>query len=305
MRKGQKFTPTKIRNWRKLGRGTGFLSAYEPWHQVTRGDPSSRGRSQLAQWAHTSRSHHFLSDGESDVFAFITMLPNIEDVREQVPLSLHEHAPELAAYSILYSQEPMPGTLACAKQLNIRHPKVRKNSDVESWVMTTDFLVTFKIAHGKYELLAISVKPDSDLNSPRVRQLLQLEKAYWNAQGIEWLLISPSLYQKNVRLTVRMALPWGLPKQAQDAVPLAHVVSCANQASEFQGKALTECLYLICSALQVSLEYAQRTFWQAVWKGLLRLDLARSSWPSDPIIILDPDRFREQNPIAARRSICI
>ena len=257
------------------------------------------------QWAQTSRSHHFLSDGESDVFGFITMLANIADVREQVPLSLQDHPLDLAAYSARHMNESAGGTLALADRLKIPHPMLRAGDEVEPWVMTTDFLVTLQASPGEYELLAISVKLDSELEIPRKRQLLRLEQAYWNSQNVQWLLISPSQYDKRVSMTVRMALPWGLPKREEDIIPKSHLDACAGAAASFQGKSLTDCLYLTSKELDVSMDYAQRTFWQAVWKGRLNLSLSRSGWPTDPVRLLDDDSFREQNPVAARRSICI
>lgn len=305
MRRGQRFTTTKLDNWTRQGRGTGTLTDYSPWHQVTRGDPSSRGRSQLLQWSHTGRSHHFLSDGESDVFAFISMLPNIVDVREQVPLNLEEHTAQVAAYSAKHQHQTARGTLACAEMLGFKHPVLRSCGETAPWVMTTDFVVTLEAGAGQYELLAISVKPDNDLVVERKRQLLQLEREYWSSQFVQWLLIAPQVYDRRVSGTLRSALPWGLPKLDTDLVATDHLLFCAANESSFEGMSLTEALRWLSSRLGVSIEPAQRTFWQAVWKGIIKLDLRRTGWPSEPIHLLSEAEFLELNPIAMRRSVCI
>lgn len=82
MRKGQHFTPKRLRKWIEEGRGTGSGEAYQPWHQVTRADPGSRGRSHLIN-SKQGRLHHFLSDLEFIAFSFATMLPGVVDIQER------------------------------------------------------------------------------------------------------------------------------------------------------------------------------------------------------------------------------
>ncbi|MFC0167611.1 TnsA endonuclease N-terminal domain-containing protein [Pseudoduganella danionis] len=91
------------------------------------------------------------------------MLPNIVDVREQVPLNLEEHTAQVAAYSAKHQHQTARGTLACAEMLGFKHPVLRSSGETAPWVMTTDFVVTLEAGAGQYELLAISVKPDNDL----------------------------------------------------------------------------------------------------------------------------------------------
>lgn len=305
MRKGNRFSPTKIANWHKGGRGTGTLSDYKPWHQVTRGDPASSGRSQLLQWVHTQRSHHTLSDIESDVFTFITMLADIVDVREQMSLNLYESVPHLTAYSSYELNKLAPGTLSCAERLGIKHPTIADGKSRSPWIMSTDFAVTLKSTDGNYQLLAVSVKSDTDSLSPRKRSLLSIEKHYWESQDVAWLLITPQSFDKQIGRTVRAALPWGLPKEEKDIVPHSTISFCAEHSAVLEGMSLTAAINWIRDNLGGSIDLAQRTFWQAVWAGQLLLDLRRSAWPSEPLHLLDERRFLEQNPIAVRRSECI
>ena len=305
MRKGKRFTPATIEKWFGSGRGTGTLSNYRPWHQVTRGDPGSRGRSHLALWSKTGRAHHYLSDIEHDVFAFASMLRAVSDIREQFPLSLDEHPVELATYMGQYEHDVSAGTMAIAEEMAIKHPYLTKEGKKTPWILTTDLLLTLEQTPPQFQLLAVSVKSDDDLKIGRKRQLLQIERAYWERQSIEWLLITPSLYDKRVSMTVRRALPWGRPKLSEDVVPSEYIQACVSQASYFDQRSLTACINQLSNSLHVPVEFAQRIFWQSVWEGRLTVDLSRSAWPDEPIRILDENSFYAQNPLAARRSICL
>ena len=76
MRKGNKFTPQVLRKWVEGNkRGEGVLNEYRPWHQVTRSDPPSKGRSHLTFCPKLKRMRHQLSDGEQKILGFSLMLP--------------------------------------------------------------------------------------------------------------------------------------------------------------------------------------------------------------------------------------
>ncbi len=62
MRTEKRFTPKVLERFRREGRGTGTYSDYTPWHRVSRGDPSSKGRSHLIVWM--DRQRELLSDQE-------------------------------------------------------------------------------------------------------------------------------------------------------------------------------------------------------------------------------------------------
>lgn len=46
-----RFTPALLRRWHDKLRGAGTFDAYTAWHQITSGDPSSRGRSTIEFWS--------------------------------------------------------------------------------------------------------------------------------------------------------------------------------------------------------------------------------------------------------------
>ena len=58
----------------------------------------------------------------------------------------------------------------------------------------------------------------------------------------------------------------------------------------------------IADKLRIGTHDAQRVFWQSIWSGALPIDLTWASRVSDPVKILEPDAFWEQNPIVSGRS---
>ena len=201
MRTTKRFTPNLLDRFRALGRGTGTYDDYIPWHRLSRGDPASQGRSHLPMWR--GRQRELLSDQELGGFHFTIMLPTLVDVREQFPLSLESNRHELADYDVRARAGYFPGTKEIAESLATKHPRVNGNGRSAPWVMTTDLLLCLRRPDRQLELLAIAIKSDKDANRKRSKELLLLEKAYWQARGVTWLLITPSLYDKREVLTLR------------------------------------------------------------------------------------------------------
>jgi hypothetical protein len=298
MRKGQRFTPARLVRWHDQGRGTGRGSDYQPWHQVTRDDPGSRGRSHLINWRF-GRLHHLLSDQELVAFGFASMLPGVIDLREQFPLAHDEHAPELAAYQSGGQAQAAPGTLEIAEDLGHRHPWVRKGEDDEAWVMTTDLLLTLTNEMGRRELLAISVKQADDLANKRTLELLRIEREYWRRQDVYWLLLNSTLYRHLVANAIRVGMPWTI---GQPEVSPELLKACAGLASDIHGRSFRQSLELIGKKLNVDTHGAQCVMWQAIWSGQLPINLNRSMRINEALELLSPAAFWQQNPIASRRT---
>lgn len=170
-------------NARKIaqGRCQGVGPRYVPWSLVR--EFASRGQSARIFGRKTGRIHHLFSLLEQQVFFFFEWLTQVTDIREQFVLPLDE-------------------TLALAKRHGIRHPQVRG----EPVPLTTDFLLTIE-RDGQYILLARAVKYLKDLDpatqgSARTRAKLELERLYWEAQGVDWALVTdrdvPSVFVRNV-----------------------------------------------------------------------------------------------------------
>ncbi|WP_168708566.1 TnsA endonuclease N-terminal domain-containing protein [Hydrogenophaga sp. PAMC20947] len=298
MRKGQRFTPARLVRWHDSGRGTGTGADYQPWHQVTRDDPSSRGRSHLLNWRF-GRLHHLLSDLELVAFGFASMLTGVVDLREQFPLARDEHLPELATYQVDSSGHLAPGTLEIADTLGHRHPLVRKGDDQEPWVMSTDFLLTLRNRMGRLELLAISVKSAEDLKNERKLQLLRIEREYWRHQDVFWLLLTPALYAPLVANSIRIGMPWTI---GQPDVREELVSACAAMSNEIRGRTAVQFLDLMGSRLCLDSHAAQCVMWQCIWSGALPVNLSRPLRLGEPLELLSPAEFWRQNPIASRRT---
>jgi hypothetical protein len=289
------FTPDLLDRFRKEGRGQGTYIRYRPWHGVSRGDPSSLGRSHLMTWG--GRQRNLLSDDEWVASLFTPFTPGSDDLREQYPLSLESGCHELGAYDARLGKPGLPGTLEIARQLGFRYPRVNGNGRSAPWVITTDLLFTLVDQAGTRKLLAVACKPQAELDD-RTKQLLAIERAYWVARDVEWLLITPNQYDEAIELTLRNSFPWGLGEPiAEDA---KHAAS--KLARELEGFPLTFVLDRIDEVLGQGIEYAQGAFWQSVWSRALPLDLRRGWRPHLPIEFLSSSDFLAFNPIASRRT---
>lgn len=298
MRKGKRFTPARLSAWAQSGRGTGFGSTYLPWHQVTRGDPGSRGRSHLINWR-LGRLHHLLSDHELLIMGFSAMVPGVVDIREQFPLSLPQHPQELSLVNGEEFGRIAPGTLELAEMLGVRHPRLGAVKNADWWVMSTDLLLTIS-RDNSTQLVAISIKYDNDLASVRTRELLLLEREYWRCQGVPWLLITPSTYSLEVGLTVRHALPWAL---VPDVFPSPVLQRVAELSSRLHGGTLDRAFLSISAAFNCTRSEAQFLLWGTVWAGVLPVDLSMRMNPNAIVRVIPPSEFWALNPVASRRSV--
>lgn len=298
MRTTKRFTPRLLDRYRHLGRGQGIFGDYIPWHRVSRNDPASRGRSHLLQGS--ERQHELLSDHEWVALLFTLMLPNHIDIREQYPLS-HPQAPhELGVYRTDIGSVLYPGTIEIAEALNIKHPRTREGTQSADWVMTTDILIALRKSKEAIELLSIAIKPTEDLDIQRTRDLLMIEKKYWESRRVTWLLITPALYDKKVALNLRMQMPWMLGDQVCEEDRLLAL----NVVRDYPGRSLSFVLQQLAKLL-CDMDRAQRAFWQGVRWGDIPMNLSRGWRPHQPIELLSSATFLEQNPIASRRSAWI
>lgn len=160
------------------GRGQGYLSTYKPFILV--GEFSSSGESIRVKSHITNRVHHFHSGIEFAAFLIFTYSGNVSDLREQYPL-------------------PLIDTITICKQLGIRHPQ--ENSEL--FIVTTDILVDLN--NGKK--LAIAVKPVSKLKNKRTIAKLQIERSYWESQGVDWYIFT----EKEVSSALKQNLQWLKP----------------------------------------------------------------------------------------------
>lgn len=255
------------------------------------------GRSHLQQWR--GRQRELLSDQELVAFLFATMHPDVVDIREQFPLNLQTCRHEVNSYQVGSNSGKFPGTIELAEQLKMKHPIVREHGAVAPWIMTTDLLLTLR-APGGFRLLAISVKPSNVWTGTRTKALLALERQYWTARSVPWLLITPPMYNELVADFLKGYSGWALKDTGSEQL----IAWLCKRADEFDRRDLTSVLQKVeryCG----SLELAQNCFWGAVWTGRLPFDLQRSWRPSSPLRLLPLAKFWELNPVISRRSAWI
>lgn len=302
MRTQKRFTPTLLERFQRDERGSGTYADYIPWHRVSRSDPSSHGRSHLLIWR--ERQRELLSDGEWNSVNFAAMLPNVLDLAEQFPLQQDDAVHELSRWDMRTSLQHYPGTLSIARTLGIQHPKLQSTDEESLWTSTTDLLLLLQKSSNQQALLAVSIKQEStETLSQRARQLLLLEKTYWQLRGVTWLLITPSEYHPAIALTLRRTAAWGLaPRVEKSALEAACKVARAMPQAP-----LSEIVGSLTSLFgeRAFNSYAQEALWQAIWQGLLPVDLRRGWRPHLPFTFVSEAAFWSQNPIAVRRSACL
>jgi len=300
MRTTKRFSPDVLDRFRRQGRGIGTYDSYIPWHRVSRGDPSSRGRSHLPKW--NGRHIELLSDKEFIGFFFTTRLlfaSTKNDLREQFPLSLEENSHELAAYIASYLGNKFPGTLEIADKLDIKHPMTHGNGRSEPWVMTTDLLIMIQEDKKPPSFLAISIKDNQPITK-RAKELLKIEKSYWYERDVPWLFLTPREYHPRVATTLQRTWPWAIEnKVTKDHIKIAHTF-----LHNYQGSSLTFILNKISNQIG-DYTLAQHSLWQSIWSGQSPIDLRRGWRPHLPLQIISQEAFDQLNPILVRRSTWI
>ena len=159
----------RIALFEKEGRGKGSKKDYKPW--LTIQDVPSAGRSTRLLGIHTGRTHHFLSDIERSLFYLLDWEESVADIREQFPLD-------------------RSATTLIAQTCNIQHPRFPGMSS--PMVMTTDFLVDVW-NDGRLVQMAYAVKSGKDLDVPRTREKLEIERIYWETKGVDWSIVTPGV----------------------------------------------------------------------------------------------------------------
>jgi hypothetical protein len=298
MRTTKRFTPEVLSRFARQGRGAGTREHYLPWHRVSRGDPASIGRSHLLKWR--GRLRELLSDGELDQQLFAAMLPDVYDALEQFPLPVDPAPSFLARYGAAPPDTTVDGTARLATRLGIKHPTTHGVESTAPWVMTSDLIIVFESEGKPRSPLALAFKPVGWNQRSRTAELLALEREFWEAQGIPWLLITPDLYERSTALTLRRSAAWALGGPV-DPCTKALAVDVARDLAIHGLSAVLDDLTMRLGHMDL----AQRAFWQAVWRGDFPIDLRRGWRPHVPLRRLDPAEFWNLNPIAARRSAWI
>jgi len=163
------------------GRGQGVLKSYTPFIKV--GDfPSGKGERKRVRGSKIDRVHHTLSSHERNLLYLLEWMDCVIDIREQFPL--------------------LDLDLAClaAEEAGIRYP--RDNKTKFPYVLTTDFRVTVSNEGKEFEI-GLTVKPSSKLQIPRVLELYEIERRYYDYKNTPWFLVTeehiPKLFANNIK----------------------------------------------------------------------------------------------------------
>lgn len=263
-------TQEKIIQFQKEGRGLGEKEFYKPWIQGK--DFRSLGRCHRILGILTGRVHYFFSDIEADFFFILEWNSNVLDIREQFPL-------------------PTIETEQIAAKLGVAHPKCKDGS---SYVMTTDFLITYQDPISrKIKYIARSVKPLSGLSEKRTLQKLQIEQQYWKSQDINWKCVTENSFSrqkaKNIRKVLALYNKFEMDERTE-IIALAlmkRILVSENQQlqnvcdqinienSLEQGEALSLFYYLVANRYIV-VDF-ERKIWTAILvKELIDLDILKN-----------------------------
>lgn len=158
---------SSVENRLKDGRGQGMGTDYKPWLVIQ--DLGSLGRSTRLKGVKIPRQFEFLSDLERNYFYLLEYSDSVVDIREQFPLL------------------PIEETNVIADELGIKRPTDSKTN--EPIVMTTDFLVT-TLKNGQHEHVARTLKYKKDLLDERVLEKFEIERVYWERQGVDWGIVT-------------------------------------------------------------------------------------------------------------------
>ncbi|MCM3181165.1 TnsA endonuclease N-terminal domain-containing protein [Cytobacillus horneckiae] len=235
------WTETKIARYLKDGRGLGELSSYKPW--LTIQDVPSKGRVHRVMGWKTEREHQLLSDMEFNYFCLCDWAEDIIDIREQFPLNREV-------------------TLNIADELGIKHSRDKQTPIV----MTTDFLLT--VREGRSVVFkARTVKLSKDLVDSGIIGKFEIERAYWENQGIEWGIVT-ELEFPDVLLSNLKFLHQGY------AVETNELMLFLSEWKNFEGKVLAN-LKLFDAKYNFEDGTGISLFKYSLFKRILRTDMAK------------------------------
>ena len=153
----------KYKEYLRKGRGQGTGAEYKAWINIQ--DFASHGIVSRVKGHKTGRIHHLMSNNELAYFYLLDWSDEVKDIREQYPLLDLDSAAAIAA------------------RAGIKYPA--DNISGFPYVLTTDFMITTNQG-----LKARTVKMSSELNKERVLEKLEIERRYWEGNGIGWKIVT-------------------------------------------------------------------------------------------------------------------
>lgn len=158
---------------------------------------SSKGRATRIMGIKSGRIHHLQSDNQYRAFLYFEWSDRVIDIRESYPL-----------IDIMETIDTKD---------DLRFDKFSDKEKQKQFVITTNFLLTIDNGGGDIAYVARTIKNTTELSRAITGERLEIERRYWQAKGIEWMIITEKEldrhYVKNIEF-VREAI---LPSQYQEA----------------------------------------------------------------------------------------
>lgn len=247
-----------------LGQGTG--SKYQPWIRV--GDFSNLGESYRIWCFKTGRIHHYLSGGEYRNHLVSETLQEVTDIREQYPIL------------------PISETLDLAEQLRIAHPSFGGQFKT----LTIDSLLTVDDGRALHHF-ARSIKQNSDLANPRIRELLELERRACAQRGYIWALLTEKELSQTLEKNLRWLRKWlTVNRDAPDASTQIKFVDAFCDADLTQ--TVSHILDDVSKKLAISKLLATHFFRHAVWTHAIQIDMYAPLQLTKPHLALASNKRR-------------
>jgi hypothetical protein len=242
------------------GYGQGVGTAYVPW--IQKHDFGSKGTAKEFLGIKIPRSHHLLSLLEYKIFLPYEFSKLVVDIREQFPLLDRELVVKIA------------------RQIGCKIPYYSKTRTVR--VLTTDLLLT-EITQAGYKLSAISIKPSSELEYRRIRELLEIERRYWNAFKIEWKLLTEKEVNENLWRNLRWLRQQAVLNSDLSQPELNDAFLYALGHVSWSGVTLKENLSVIAKCINLSLASSVALFKFNTWHCKIQVDLLKRIELTRPI----------------------
>ncbi|EGD49572.1 TnsA endonuclease [Ruminiclostridium papyrosolvens DSM 2782] len=181
-RYNSEWTEDKYQRFINEGRGQGTGAEYKPW--LTINDYPSMGRvSRILGWK-TGRVHHLFTDLQARYFYLLEWADQVMDIRECFPL--------LNADEVIQNKAGLDFQCFCDKKTGT------------PYVLQTTFLITLRTINGKEQIIARTVKAQSELEKRLTLESLEIQRRYWDAKGIDWGVIT----NKDIPVSAAKNIEW-------------------------------------------------------------------------------------------------
>jgi hypothetical protein len=240
---------------------------YRPWNTVRQSHTYGQGQEIFSP--KTNRTHHLYSRGERLPFFALEHRPAIVDIYEQFPL-------------------PITETLKLAEELNIWHPAAYKERHehggiIPAKTMTSDFVVKIKLADSTSRIKVFSFKYSSALDpersmrqARRTQEKLDLEKKYWEDQGVEWILVTEQSFNPSYISNLEYLRDcYNYPENLDVSEAFFNLI--VRRLSELfisnPNMTVMQVLKLVSNEQCISLHECQSLFQKAVYENVLKLNI--------------------------------